>query len=147
MTRFRTIILASILATFGCGGKAIPPGTLPSDPVAAVERFLAAVKANDLAAMGDVWGSSRGPANNWMAADYREKALTVIRATLVHESYLVDPAGTRPGSASGERVVRVQLRRNNCRPTVPFTALRVGDGWLVSNIELDAAGNPRRPCP
>jgi hypothetical protein len=147
VTRFRTIALASILATFGCGGKPVPTGTLPSDPVAAVEQFLAAVKANDLAAMGAVWGSSRGPANAWMAADYREKALTVMRATLVHESYALDPAGTRPGSASGERIVRVQLLRNNCRPVVPFTALRYRDGWLVSNIDLNAAGNPRRPCP
>jgi hypothetical protein len=147
VTRFRTIALASILATFGCGGKSVPPGTLPSDPVAAVEQFLAAVKANDLVAMGAVWGSSRGPANGWMAADYREKALTVMRATLVHESYALDPAGTRLGSASGERIIRVRLLRNNCRPVVPFTALRYRDGWLVSNIDLNAAGNPRRPCP
>jgi hypothetical protein len=147
VTTFRAAIPAFILATFGCVGKSAGPGTLPADPVAVVERFLAAVKANDLDAMGDLWGSSRGPANTWMAADYREKALTVIRATLVYEAYAVDPSGTRPGSSARERVVRVQLRRNNCQPTVPFTTLRVGDGWLVSNIDLAAAGNPRRPCP
>ena len=147
MTRSRAIVLPFILATFGCAGKSVPAGTLPSEPAAAVEQFLAAVKDNDLRAMGDVWGSSRGPANAWMAADYREKALTVIRATLAYETYTLDPAGTRPGGSSEERVLRVQLRRNNCRPMVPFTVLRVGDGWLVSNIDLDAAGNPRRPCP
>jgi hypothetical protein len=141
------MILTLILATFGCAGKSIPPGTLPADPVAVVEQFLAAVKANDLRAMGDVWGSSRGPANAWMEADLREKSLTVIRATLVFEAYAIDPAGTRMGNSGQERVVRVQLRRNNCQPTVPFTTLRVGDGWLVSDIDLAAAGNPRRPCP
>jgi len=147
VTASRPILLTFILATFGCGGKSVPPGTLPADPVAVVEQFLAAVKANDLEAMGNLWGSSRGPANNWMAADTREKALTVIRATLAFEGYAVDPAGTRLGDSSRERIVRVQLRRNNCQPTVPFTALRVGDGWLVSDIDLAAAGNPRRPCP
>jgi hypothetical protein len=82
-----------------------------------------------------------------MEADLREKSLTVIRATLVFEAYAIDPAGTRMGNSGQERVVRVQLRRNNCQPTVPFTTLRVGDGWLVSDIDLAAAGNPRRPCP
>jgi hypothetical protein len=97
--------------------------------------------------MGDLWGSSKGPANAWMEVDSRGKRLEVIRITLASDSYAVDPAGTQPGGSDRERMVRVQLRRNNCQPTVPFTLLRVGDGWLVSNIDLDAAGNPRRPCP
>ncbi|MDP2481812.1 MAG: hypothetical protein Q8W45_00895 [Candidatus Palauibacterales bacterium] len=147
MTNSRLALLAFILASFGCAGKSSPSTPLPSGPTAAVEQFLAAVKANDLRTMGELWGSDKGPANNWMDQDYREKALTVMRMTLVHDSYAIDPAGTLPGGSERERVVRVQLRRNNCRPTVPFTTLHYQDGWLVTNIDLEAAGNPRRPCP
>ena len=147
MIRPHLVPLAMILASFGCGSKAPPPGTLPSDPTTALVRFLAAVKANDIQAMGDLWGSDKGPANAWMAHADRERRLTVIRATLAFESYAIDRAGPLPGPSDRERVVRVQLVRNNCRPTVPFTMLQYRDGWLINRIDLDAAGNPRRPCP
>jgi len=146
VTTLRLAALSLILASFACGGKPASQTSLPSDPVATVERFLAAVKANDLRTMGDLWGSDKGPVNAWMAQDTREKRLMVMQVTLMHESYAIDPLGTMPGSSERERVVRVQLLRNNCRPTVPFTLLQYRDGWLVSNIDLDAAGNPRRPC-
>jgi len=147
VTKSRLVVLAFILASFGCAGKSSPATPLPTGPTAAVEQFLAAVKANDLRTMGELWGSDKGPANDWMDQEYREKALMVMRSTLVHDSYAIDPSGTLPGSSARERVVRVQLLRNNCRPTVPFTTLQYRDGWLVSNIDLEAAGNPRRPCP
>ena len=146
MTYLRPAALAFILASFGCGGKPASQATPPSEPAIAVERFLAAVKANDLKTMGDVWGSEKGPVNSWMSQADREKRLMVMQVTLMYESFAIDPLGPMPGASEQERVVRVQLLRNNCRPTVPFTVLRYRDGWLVSNIDLDAAGNPRRPC-
>ena len=142
----RSILLISILASAACAGKRTESGSLPSDPIATVQQFMAAVKASDIGAMGDLWGSNKGPANSWMDAGDREKRLRIMQITLASDSYAVDPAGTSPGASDRERVIRVQLRRNNCQPMVPFTLLRVGDGWLVSNIDLDAAGSPRRPC-
>lgn len=135
----------SILAALGCGGKSLPSGTLPADPAAAVVAFLAAVKANDLETMGQLFGSSRGPVNNWMRADEREKRLTVLESYLVHSSFEIQTS-TLPGNSPDERIVRVKLARNNCEPVVPFTARRYGDGWLVQSIDLEAAGNPRRTC-
>ena len=146
MTTTRSILLISILACAACAGKRTDAGNLPSDPAAAVREFLTAVKANDLTAMGDVWGSSRGPANTWMKNDELQKRLTVMRAVLVHDSFAIDP-GTFPGNASEERVVRVRLTRGNCTPVVPFTAREYRGRWIVSAIDLEAAGNPARPCP
>jgi hypothetical protein len=142
--RFAPSVL--ILAGFACGGKSLPLGTLPSDPVGAVEQFLAGVKANDLSHMGDVWGSDKGPANAWMPNEQRHQRLTVMQSLLVFESFRVDPSGIRVGNSQDERVIRVQLSRNGCKPIVPFTVRKYGDGWLVSDIDLAAAGNPHRAC-
>jgi hypothetical protein len=135
-----------MLACAACGGKQVATGSLPSDPTAAVEQFLAGVDANDVRAMSRVWGSSKGPAANWMDADEMQKRLSVVRSYLVHESYVIEPGEPVRGIKSGERTIRVQLTRLGCRPVVPFTVLRVGDGWLVSAIDLEAAGNPARQC-
>jgi len=142
--RFATSAL--ILACSACGGKSVSLGPLPSDPVGAVQQFMAGVKANDLTRMGDVWGSDKGPANAWMPAEQRHQRLTVIQSMLAFESFRVDPNGVRAGKSPDERIVRVQLTRNGCTPIVPFTTRQYRGGWLVSDIDLAAAGNPRRPC-
>jgi len=136
----------SILAALACGGKSVPPGTLPSDPAAVVVAFLGAVQTNNLHDMGQFFGSDRGPVNNWMRSDEREKRLTVLESYLFHTGYEIDPQ-TLPGDSPELRIVRVRLKRNNCEPVVPFTVRRYQDGWLVQAINLEAAGNPRRPCP
>ena len=142
--RFATPIL--ILACSACAGKSPSVTPLPSDPVTAVQQFLAGVKANDLGAMGDVWGSDRGPANAWMEPNMLHQRLAVMQRVLTYETYAIGPEGVRPGDTANLRIVRVQLARNGCKPVVPFTVRRYGDGWLVSAIDLDAAGNPERSC-
>ena len=142
----RSILLISILASAACAGKRADSAHLPPDPAAAVQDFLAAVKANDLEAMGSLWGSDRGPANEWMKPDELQKRLTVIRSMLVHDGAAIEP-GTRPGSSPAERVVRVRLRRGRCTPVVPFTTRQYQSRWMVAAIDLDAAGNPARRCP
>jgi hypothetical protein len=144
--RFPPAPIVLILAAAAAGCK--PPATnvAPSEPVAAVERLLAGVQANDLQAMGEAWGSSRGPANRWMETEERHKRLTIIRSFLAHESFAFEERGILPGNSPNERVVRVRLTRRGCKPVVPFTTVRYGGGWIVSAIDLEAAGNPARSC-
>jgi hypothetical protein len=80
-----------------------------------------------------------------MKNDELQKRLTVMRSVLVHDSFAIEP-GTRPGSDSDERVIRVRLTRGNCTPVVPFTARQYRGRWIVSAIDLEAAGNPARSC-
>jgi hypothetical protein len=105
-----------------------------------------AVRAQSLAGMGSLWGSSRGPANTYMRREELEQRLTVIRTYLAHEQYeLLEPqAEAMPGA--DRRVVQVRLTRNGCTPVVPFTTVRYGSGWLVAEIDLAAAGTPQRRC-
>jgi hypothetical protein len=146
VTITRSMLLISILASTACAGKRSSPASLPEDPSAAVATFLDAVRAKDLTAMGALWGSDRGPANDWMKSDERQKRLVVIQTHLVHDSYAIQP-GVLPGGSEQERVVRVQLTRGRCTPVVPFTARQYRGRWIVSAIDLEAAGNPARPCP
>jgi hypothetical protein len=146
VTITRSLVLLSILASTACTGKRADPAALPADPAGAVAAFLDAVKARDLAAMGGVWGSDRGPARDWMNADDLHKRLTVMHSILVHDRYAIQP-GTLPGREAQERVVRVQIVRGRCMPVVPFTTREYRGRWIVSDIDLAAAGNPARACP
>ena len=76
-----------------------------------------------------------------------ERRLTVMRIYLENEEYEILAPGAQMGLDEKQRVVRVQLTRRGCRPVVPFTLTRFGNGWLVSNVDLAAAGNPARACP
>jgi len=108
---------------------------------------MSAVNANSLVAMGEVWGTERGPAVSYMDREVLEKRLTIIRSYLVHDSYeLLEASASALGMTSDRRVVQVRLVRQGCTPTVPFTVVRSGSGWLVSDIDLSAAGNPQARC-
>lgn len=121
-------------------------GPAPESPEAAVRAFLTAVKANSLSDMADLWGDSRGPARSYMNATELEQRLTVIRSFLQHEGaeLLESQAGVL--QTEGQRTIQVRLTRSGCTPVVPFTVLRYRSGWLVTNIDLAAAGNPARRC-
>lgn len=144
----RTQALRALWALALVGGCARGYRTAaPASPEAAVRGFLAAVHANSLGGMGDLWGDRRGPARGYMNASELEQRLTVIRSFLQHEQFelLESQAGVLPADGP-QRVVQVRLTRRGCTPVVPFTVIRYGSGWLVTHIDLAAAGNPARSC-
>lgn len=126
-------------------GSNVPP---PADPEATVRGFLNAVSANSIAGMSQLWGTSSGPASERMDRTTLEQRLTVIRIYLEHEDYTIVPGDPAAGISvdPGERVVFVRLSRRGCTPTVPFTLVPHGGGWLIRDIDLAAAGNPSRRC-
>jgi hypothetical protein len=146
--RLATLAILSAV-TISCGsrggGSNVPP---PVDPEATVRRFLNAVKANSMAGMGQLWGTSNGPASDNLDRATLEQRLTVIRIYLEHEEFTIVPGdpGAGVNVEAGERAVYVQLRRRGCTPTVPFTLVPHGGGWLVRDIDLASAGNPSRSC-
>lgn len=142
---FSTCAVTALFATAGCGGSAASYAA-PASPEQAIAGFLAAVQANSQVAMGELWGTSDGPAASRMSREELEKRLTVIRAYLVHDAYTVVPGDGSLPAEQGERIVQVRLERNGCTPVVPFTVVRYGRGWLVKAVDLEAAGNPQRRC-
>jgi len=142
-SRLPGLVLA-VLALAACGGAgSVPP---PASPEAAVRGFLDAVHANSLSRMSELWGSERGRARTYMKRDELEQRLTVIRTYLQYEKFEMLESQGVPAATGNQRTVRVRLERNGCTPVVPFTVVPYGGGWLVSNIDLAQAGNPRRRC-
>ncbi len=132
-------------AALACGGGR--ETLAPSSPEAAVRNFMNAVRVNSLSTMGELWGSSRGPAKSYLPANELEQRLIVIRTYLDHESFeILEPQSSVPRAAN-QRIVEVRLTRKGCRPVVPFTLVSYKGGWLISNIDIAAAGNPARSCP
>jgi len=120
----------------------------PASPEAAVRGFLNAVKANSIAAMGELWGSKDGPASHWMERTKLEQSLTVIRIYLDHDKYEIMPPNGAVVDLPDHHRVDVRIyRHNGCTPVVPMTVIRAGSGWLVWDIDLVAAGNPAIGCP
>jgi hypothetical protein len=141
MAQARQVLGVVLLAA--CGGSQTGPA--PASPEAAVRGFMDAVQSSSLVAMGNLWGSERGPARTYMPVQELEQRLTIIRTYLAHEQFEVLPAAASL-SPGPEHVVEVRLTRKGCTPVVPFTLVRYGQGWLISRIDIAAAGNPERPC-
>ncbi len=119
---------------------------LPVDPQVTITRFMSAVDANNLMAMGQLWGTKRGPAIEKMDRSDLEKRLTVMQRYLIHDEYEVLDGETMGRVDDGTRAYRIRLTRAGCVHDVPFELVRVGGGWLVSSIDLTQAGNPARRC-
>ncbi len=142
----RKWVLAVVLVA-GCSTKvetlAVAPDVAPS---AVASAFLRAVADSNLSQMGDLWGSANGSAMATNSPDNWLQRVAVMHAYLKGGTAKV--VGENPGLAKGQRrVLLVELARDGCVKSVPFTMIRTKQGsWLVNAIDLNAAGVPGRSC-
>ncbi len=129
-----------------CGSKASPSMVLPVDPEVTLSRFMTAVQANDLVSMSQLWGTKDGPAARRMERAELNQRLTVMQIMLKHEQYEIMADESEAGLDGEIRAYHLRLTRLGCQVDVPFQLVRVGEGWLVSVIDLTQAGNPARAC-
>ncbi len=109
---------------------------------------MTAVRDSNLPAMARLWGTSRGPASEYMDREELRKRLTVIQVYLQHDAYEIPGSGELSLTGGGGRQgVTIQILRSGCVSSVPFTLIPWSDTWLVNDIELSAIGNPVRRCP
>jgi hypothetical protein len=143
----RALVLAVVLAA--CGGGSAPSTVSPTTSSArgAVDAFMQAVADSNVAKMAELWGTSAGPAAKTRQPADWERRVAVMQAYLQNESHRVVSDGPATPAGEGRRSVQVEIRRQLCTWSVPFTAIRLGDGtWIVNQVDLTAAGNPARPC-
>jgi hypothetical protein len=136
---------AAALLLAACGGSG--PGQVhPANTAStAVENFMRAVADSNLTAMAGLWGTSRGPAAKTRQPPDYERRIVVMQSYLSHDDSRI--LSDAPDGSEARHVVQVELRRQACTWTVPFTLIRLADGsWIVNQIDLTAAGNPARPC-
>lgn len=144
----RVALWTTLLVTAGCGGgRPTPPA--PQSLTDALSQFMAAVKANNLERMGQLWGTERGAAAGWMKSDELRMRLSVIQTYLKHDGYRVvqGPLAAADGSPS-RRSFRIELQRGNCNAVLPIDLVRTrSGGWLVYDVHLESAPNPAARCP
>jgi hypothetical protein len=154
----RRFALLLVLGAAACGGAQRPTPPAPQSLTETLSQFLAAVKGNDITKMGNLWGTERGAASGWMDPTVMSQRLTVIQKYLAHSGYRIlegpIPATARGGegirnapSPENLRTFRIELQREQCNRVVPIDLVRTRTGgWLVWDVHLESAGNPRSGC-
>jgi hypothetical protein len=140
----RWILLAAVLA--GCGGGSAPATAAPTGSAkGTVDRFMQAVADSNLDQMANLWGTTAGPAAKTGQPPDFQRRVAIMHAYLRNESHRI--MTDTPEGGGSRHMLQVEIRRQLCSWVIPFTAVKLGDGtWIVSQVDLTAAGNPYRPC-
>jgi hypothetical protein len=91
-----------------------------------------------------LWGTSNGPAAETKQPPDWQRRIAIMQAYLRSDSFRL--LGDTPGNNPNQRDVRVEIKRQTCTWSVPFVAVKSGQRWLITQVDLSAAGNPARPC-
>ncbi len=103
---------------------------------AAIETFLAAVKASDLQAMSGIWGTNKGPARDLMKREELEKRLVVMQCLLMHDkwSFVGDSPMLQTG---GHQQWQVELTRKSSVAKTAFnTVPGPGGRWFLDDVDV-----------
>ena len=153
MKKLLVLLLALVAAC-----RPAPPTTTPSgalygsaSPRAAVEAFLAGIRAGDLQAISAVWGTERGPlvtAGDITRDEIEKRELIMICYFRHDEARILEQA------ASGQPdrpAFRVELKRGNLTRIPTFTTAQGPQGrWFVADADVQAVRDfcePGRQAP
>jgi len=163
--KLRFIAVAAPLVVAACGGggpgTSATPGPAPSAEQA-VRNFLQAAADSNVARMAELWGTSAGSAaKTGQPPDYQRR-LTIMQVYLSGAPYRLVPGGAAqivpaggdssakipsPTEDANTRQVVVEVERPGCTKFVPFMVVKGADNnWLVNQVDLAAAGHPKKPC-
>ena len=99
----------------------------------AVQKFLAAAKAQDLQAMSIVWGTSAGPARSTMDRQELEQREIILLCYLKHDAYKI---GSESPATNGERVFDVEMKYRDLTRSANFFATPGPAGrWYLRTFE------------
>ncbi len=145
MRRLMVFFTALAVGCGGGGGQSQVP--IPATMNDALGQFLDAAHANDIHKMSRVWGTSRGPASEWMSDSTLAMRMTVVQRYLSANGYrIVEGPLAVPGHAD-HRLFRVELQRSQCLHIQPIELVQASrGGWLVYDVHLESA-NEAGMCP
>ena len=114
-------------------GTSLSGAATPRD---AAMGFMNAVKAEDLQAMGAVWGSAQGAARDNMDRQELDKRLVVLQGCYAHDRAQILEESAGP---DGQRVVRLQITRGNRTKTSSFKTVRgPSNRWYVLDTDYES---------
>ena len=145
--RYAAALAAAVVA--GCSSHSGGSGTTAAPVMSsaqAMRDFMKAAADSNLARMGQLWGTSKGPAAQAGVPDNYEKILVVLQIYLRADSSRVVSDVAMSGRED-QRELKVDMYRRGCKKQIPAKLIRLNNkGWIVNNVDLAAAGNPARPC-
>ena len=143
----RFILGLAMLAA--CGGHPRAQVPLPATMEDALTRFLDAVQHRDYQRMGRLWGTSRGPAAEWMSDSLLQMRMTVVQRYLDATDYKVIEGPLPVPGRKDRRLYRVELQSSQCVHVQPIELVQASrGGWLVYDVHLEntnEAAKCRRP--
>lgn len=126
-------ILASACSRSPSMGSSLTGAATPRD---AVTGFLAAVKAQDLQAMGTVWGTENGPARDILDRADLDKRLVLFQQCYNHDRAQILDEQT---ISATNREIRVQLTRGDITKIPRFKVVRgPSNRWYVLDTDFEA---------
>ncbi len=129
----RKLIIGLALAA-GCrtGGSmpatdALPAGNLTGAATehGAIEQFMAAITAQDLQALGGIWGTKDGPARDQMSTDQLQERELIMFCYFKHDSFTI--VSDAP-ALNGNRTFAVLVKFGPISHTGQFQVTRAKDG-------------------
>ena len=137
--------LGSVLLLAACGGGSAPQAQPANSASDAVRGFMQAVADSNVVKMANLWGTASGPAAKTNQPHDWQRRIAIMQAYLRNDSFRI--TSDVPETDENRRGLLVEIKRQTCTWTVPFTAIKTRDGsWIVTQLDLAAAGNPARPC-
>ncbi|MBM4187236.1 MAG: hypothetical protein FJ206_07995 [Gemmatimonadetes bacterium] len=139
-------LLIGSVAAAACSTKVVEQVGPVGAPAAVAAKFMQAVTDSNVAQLGELWGTSSGPAATTGKPANWAQRVSVIHAYLKGGTHRI--VGEDPGVARADRRrIIVEISREGCVKNVPFTMVVTKQGsWIVNAIDLNAAGVPGRPC-
>lgn len=136
--------LGSVLLLAACGGGSAPQAQPANSARGAVQSFMQAVADSNVVKMANLWGTASGPAAKTNQPPDWQRRVAIMQAYLRNDSFRI--TSDEPETDVNRRALQVEIKRQSCTWSVPFVALKTRDGWIVTQLDLAAAGNPARPC-
>jgi hypothetical protein len=106
---------------------------------------MQAVADSNVVKMANLWGTTSGPAAKTNQPPDWQRRVAIMQAYLRNDSFRI--TSDEPETDPSRRALLVEIKRKTCTWIVPFTTVKTPDGtWIVTQLDLAAAGNPARPC-
>ena len=127
--------IAFVLLLAACSGA--PSGgalTGAENPRAAVQRFLAAARAQDMQAISVVWGNAKGPQREQIERAELEKREQIMIALLRHDQATI----SEPRNAPDNKVTVIVELKQGVRTAAPWFTVARGPSnrWYVEDLDL-----------
>jgi len=134
------------LLLLACGGGGSAPSAEPATSAkGAVRSFMQAVADSNVERMASLWGTANGSASKTKQPPDWRRRVAIMQAYLRNQSFRI--TSDEAEADVNRRMLQVEIKRDACTWLVPFVAVKARDEvWLVTQVDLAAAGNPARPC-